>query len=727
MQELNVKGTVSTIIFNNQANGYTVFVIDTKGGEMTCTGITDGIEVGDTVDLSGSIKYHPKYGKQFAASSVSKTIPADIRVYPQYLAETITGVGIITATRMVSEFGEDVFHIIQSEPEKLARVRGISKNKAKAISREFNAVNTTREESLLFLKLGISASQAKQIKERYEDKVKEMLEKNPYKLINEIKGIGFIKADAIAKKMGITEDCEFRLIHGLLYVLDQSSVVKGHVYMPKEELIREAAKVLSVEENLLNPVLDILEKAGEVVISGKRVYTTTLYNNEIFVAERLLKLNQYGETNESPEVISEKIKKIEKQRERILDESQHNAVINAALHNVLVMTGGPGTGKTTTLDVIIAYLRRYYSNNILLLAPTGRAAKRISEQTGMEASTIHRICTEVECNGEDSTIEDDVIIIDEMSMVDISLLSRLLSIIEDGTKLILVGDVDQLPSVGPGTVLRDIINSGAFPVSYLTKIHRQAAENRIIVNAHKINHGEYIDLSDKHHDFCFIEEEDEEEAFSIMREMVTNTLPRQFDIQASDIQIMAPMRKGELGIHNLNIQMQALLNPESPLKPELALGETVFRLGDKVMHTKNDYTLPWVIKKENWWENQKGSGVFNGEIGFIVDIDTENETVSVLYDGERLAQYDTENMNEITLAYAITIHKAQGSEYPVIVIPLVTNGPPMLYNRNLLYTAVTRASKSVVLIGREEIIRHMIANTKSQKRYTGLCEQLGGS
>lgn len=711
-------------IFRNSENGWTVFVLDEdNGSSQIVTGITNNISEGDCVSVEGEIVKDKKYGSQIKASVILMELPTREKDIVEYLKRNIVGVGPVTAKAIVSEYGEDTFKIIAEMPEQLSKISKISEKKAKKIALQLGKLSMSREEQMFFIKLGLSDSQIAEIKNLYGDDYKEIIQENPYKLINTIKGVGFKKADEIAQKYGIVGNNPFRVKAGIKYCLEVICMQHGHIYYPIADLVGNVSATLKVEKTDITKQITELAMEKDIVVNNGNVYLKNFYNEELYCARKILDLlNQSNiSKHESNSKIIAKIKEIEKENGKELDDSQRNAVLSAVKNDIMIITGGPGVGKTTTLDIIIKYMKKYITSDIVLLAPTGRAAKRMSEQTKMEASTIHRL---VGCGTTDESdeIENDVIIIDEMSMVDIHVMYMLLSKVVLGTKILLIGDVDQIPSVGPGLILKDLIDSGRIPVAKLTKIHRQAEGNHIITNAHKINDSQMIELDGKNKDFFFASRHDSKNAMDTLLSLYTDLFPRNLDIRPIDVQILTPVHKGEFGTINLNKCIQALVNPAQADKNEIEKKDVIFREGDKVMHIKNDYGLAWKNINEKGKEYE-GTGVFNGEGGIIVKIDKEMESLFVKFEDGKVAEYDFDDLDKIMQSYAITIHKSQGSEYPAVIIPLLYGGGT-LYNKNLLYTAVTRAKTSICILGNEQVVYRMIKNISAEKRYTSLKERM---
>lgn len=730
-----VTGYIDHIIFRNEDNGYTVFVMKGVKGEeeLTCVGNFPVISQGATIEASGSYINHHVYGKQFQITSFAEKMPEDALAMERYLGSgAIKGIGAALAARIVRHFGEDTLRVVEEEPERLAEVKGISEKKAREIAAQTAEKADMRKAMMFLQKYGISLNLGAKIYQKYGDSVYSVLQENPYRLADDISGVGFKIADEIAGRIGIHTDSDYRIRSGMMYTLLQASG-EGHVYLPQEELFGRASVLLGVdpsymEKHLMDLAMErkvVLKEDGESVL----VYPSRFYYLELNTARMLKELNILCPEDEG--FVQRRISQIEKETGTILDEMQKKAVTEAASHGLFILTGGPGTGKTTTINAIIRFFEGE-GVELRLAAPTGRAAKRMTETTGYEAQTIHRLLElnglpEEEREGQavhfernaENPLDADVIIIDEMSMVDIHLMHSLLLAVTAGTRLILVGDENQLPSVGPGNVLRDIIRSGEFSVVELKKIFRQASESDIVVNAHKINRGEQVTLSNKSRDFFFLKRQDADIIIRVVIALIQEKLPRYVEAKPFDIQVLTPMRKGLLGVKRLNQILQRYLNPPDPSKKEKELGQGLFREGDKVMQIRNNYQLEWEIRGRYGIPVDKGVGVFNGDTGILKSINDFSETAEVEFEDGRCAEYSFKQLEELELAYAVTIHKSQGSEYPAVVIPLLS-GPRMLLNRNLLYTAVTRARKCVTLVGSEETFREMINNEKQQRRYSSL-------
>ncbi len=730
-----VTGYIDHVIFRNEDNGYTVFVMKGVEGqeELTCVGNFPVLSQGATIEASGSYINHHIYGKQFQITSFVEKMPEDALAMERYLGSgAIKGIGAALAARIVRHFGEDTLRIVEEEPERLAEVKGISEKKAREIAAQTAEKADMRKAMMFLQKYGISLNLGAKIYQKYGDSVYNVLQENPYRLADDISGVGFKIADEIAGRIGIHTDSDYRIRSGMMYTLLQASG-EGHVYLPQEELFGRASVLLGVdssymEKHLMDLAMErkvILKEEGDSVL----VYPSRFYYLELNTARMLKELNILCPEDEG--FVQRRISQIEKETGTILDEMQKKAVTEAASHGLFILTGGPGTGKTTTINAIIRFFEGE-GVELRLAAPTGRAAKRMTEATGYEAQTIHRLLElnglpEEEREGQavhfernaENPLDADVIIIDEMSMVDINLMHSLLLAVTAGTRLILVGDENQLPSVGPGNVLRDIIRSREFSVVELKKIFRQASESDIVVNAHKINRGEQVTLSNKSRDFFFLKRQDADIIIRVVIALIQEKLPRYVEAKPFDIQVLTPMRKGLLGVERLNQILQRYLNPPDSSKKEKELGQGLFREGDKVMQIRNNYQLEWEIRGRYGIPVDKGVGVFNGDTGILKSINEFSETAEVEFEDGRCAEYSFKQLEELELAYAVTIHKSQGSEYPAVVIPLLS-GPRMLLNRNLLYTAVTRARKCVTLVGSEETFREMIKNEKQQRRYSSL-------
>lgn len=763
------EGYIEKIIYSNEENGYCVFQVSGEDGDEIFVGNVFGVAEGLYIIAQGEYVNHSKYDIQFKLTSCELKMPEDTVGIERYLGSgIIKGIGEVIAKRIVKKFKQDTLRIIEEEPIRLAEISGISERKARTIAISYAEKKEFQEVIIFLSQYGISINLAIKIYESYGDKVYEIIKGNPYKIAEDVSGVGFKIADQIARQMGIPSNSVYRLRSSLLYVLSMSQN-EGHMYLPKDTLIKKAIELTrgsewdlqgnSYEEftygyaeyadgysssayeeayELMNAQLlelGIENKIMEKTIDDISViYSSVNYYIELNSARMLLDLQLKYDVDE--EELQENIDAIQKHNNLQLDEVQNQAVIEAIKAGVAVITGGPGTGKTTIIDVIIKYFTGQ-GMDIKLCAPTGRAAKRMTEQTGWPAETIHRM---LEFNGaiesedrsaeglkfgknEMNPLECDAIIVDEMSMVDSYIFHSLLKAITHGTRLILVGDIHQLPSVGAGNVLKDIISSGCFPVTTLTKIFRQDEGSDIIFNAHRINRGEHIEIHNKSKDFFFIPRNGVTNIIEEVKVLVSDNLPKYLKLSPEEIQILTPMRKGDVGVISMNEKLQALLNPEKSGKPEKIKNDVIFRQGDKVMQIKNDYKQEWKIYSDKGraagYVVDEGVGVFNGDVGTITDISDYDEELTILFDDGREAVYSFNNLNQLEHAFAVTIHKSQGSEYPAVVIPLLS-GPPKLLNRNLLYTAITRAKQMVVIVGNINLVNQMIDNLEEQKRYTSL-------
>ena len=745
-----MEGYVSHIVFRNEENGYTVFKCETMNDEETCVGTFPFISEGQYLELEGRYVEHPTYLLQFKVSSYQEKQPEDVAGMERYLSSgAIKGIGPNLSKKICKKFKLDTFRIIEEEPERLAEIKGISERMAMSIATQFMELQDMRQAMMYLGKYQIPNNYAVKIYNTYGDDLYNIVKENPYRLAEDIAGIGFRTADEIARRVGVDSNSEFRIKSGLLYTMTQAGSW-GHVYYPKEELRKKACYILQLETNperieeseeLMDKCLDDLIMERKVIAREAedevRIYMPALYYSELNTARMLSELDQaYEPMQEQSNLIQEiekRIQQIEKRMEISLDELQKRAVLEAASHGVTVITGGPGTGKTTIINAIIHYFENE-GMELKLAAPTGRAAKRMKEATGCEAQTIHRM---LEIAGgdisedshfrfeknHDTPLETDVVIIDEASMVDITLMHSLLDAIMPGTRLILVGDVNQLPSVGPGNVLKDIIESKRYTTVRLNHIFRQGQDSRIVANAHMINAGQAIPIDNKSTDFFLMPRKLGKEAIDTTISLVKEKMPNYVKVAPQDVQVLVPMRKGETGVVNLNSVLQAALNPPSADKQEHEAGQTIYREGDKVMQIKNNYKLEWKIETSKGHTIEEGTGVFNGDMGIIREILKFSEEVIVEFDEGHVVSYPFGFLDELELAYAVTVHKSQGSEYPVVVLPLMP-GPQVLYNRNLLYTAVTRAKKCVVIVGDLSVMNQMIANNNEQKRYSGLCEAI---
>jgi len=744
-----VTGYVEKIKYRNEENGYSVLTVSDGREEYVLVGTFPYITEGEHLEATGRMVEHSIYGEQLAVESYEIKAPEDTLAIERYLGSgAIKGIGAALAKRIVKKFKADTFRIMEEEPERLSEIKGISERMAMDISAQIEEKRDLRQAMLFLQQYGITMNLAVKIYRHYGQRMYSVIQENPYQLADDIQGVGFKIADDIASRVGIFTDSDYRIKSGLFYTLLQA-VGNGHTYLPEEELFNNASELLHVAPEHIEKHLMDLQMEQKLVIKEKDekriVYPAQFYYMELNTARMLHDLNIKASVPE--EKIRERLASIAKGEKLELDVLQEQAVAEAVNSGLLILTGGPGTGKTTTINTIIRYFEQE-DMEILLAAPTGRAAKRMAEATGYEARTIHRLLeltgAPAMANGangksaedgvsriegmhfernEENPLDADVVIIDEMSMVDISLMHALLKAVNVGTRLILVGDVNQLPSVGPGNVLRDMIASGKFPVVKLTKIFRQAAQSDIVMNAHRINAGERVPLEKRSRDFLFIRRDNPSDVIKDMIVLVKDKLPNYVNASVSDIQIMTPMRKGVLGVEQLNRILQETFNPPAAGRPEKESGGTIFRVGDKVMQIKNNYQLEWEIRNRYGIPVDKGEGVFNGDTGIIRQVNTFAETLEVEFDEGRMVEYSFKQLEELELAYAITIHKSQGSEYPAVVIP-VYSGPRMLMTRNLIYTAVTRARKCVCLVGSPEMFQFMVNNETEQKRYSGLRDRI---
>ena len=734
MEKETINGFVEKVVYRNAENGYTVVNISVEGDDVVCTGYFSDITEGDQIIAEGSFVEHKQYGIQFTVTSYEIKEPETSVAMEKYLGSgIIKGVGPALSAKIVKKFGDETFNIIEREPERLAEIKGITEKKAIEIGSQFEEKKEFRNAMIFLNQYGVSNALAMKIYKEYGIKVMKIVRENPYRLADDIAGVGFKTADEIALRMGFSPESSMRMKAGISFALSMAAS-NGHTYLLYEDLYEESKRLLGISEaEFENDIYELTIERKIVLkeVKGeRRVYNNNLYYMELTVARKLLDLNAKSENNYK--VMEAKVKEVEAKTGIKLGDLQRKAVYEAVESGLVIITGGPGTGKTTTINAIIK-LFEMQNMEILLAAPTGRAAKRMTETTGMEAQTIHRL---LELNGnpeeggsmrfernELNPLEADVIIIDEMSMVDIYLMYSLLKAVTVGTRLILVGDVNQLPSVGPGKVLKDIISSEKFNVVRLSEIFRQAAESDIITNAHKINAGQSIRLDNKSKDFFMLSMSSSIQIQRALVSLIAEKLPPYVDATKYDIQVLTPSRKGELGVENLNKILQLYINPPSTDKRERQWGEVIFRENDKVMQIKNDYQIEWKIVTKKGLTIKEGSGVFNGDCGIIREINEFAGTVTVEFDEGKLVEYTGATLEELELAYAITIHKSQGSEYPAVIIPLL-NAPRPLLNRNLLYTAVTRARKCVTIVGSENSVNEMIQNESEMKRNSGLVDSI---
>lgn len=755
MQE-TITGTVKAIAFSNEA-GWKKFILYGKNGkEIPVTGVAPDISEGAYLEVNGEYQNHPKYGRSFKASSIIPKIPTDCRLFQEYLETQIEGIGAKTAKLLIDMFHEDTLEVLANHPERI-RLPRISRTQIESFSMQLREKGASREEQMLFLKLGISQKFQDRIKKEYGKNACSVVKENPYQMIGKIKGMNFSIADCIAEKGGIPKDSINRVKSGICCLME-SYAGAGHAYIPYEMCCAKAVKTLKVKTSIVNDAVREAERDGTIILDGGNVYLDKYFTMEKDVACQLVRLAKYSGHKDinNKDVILQRIKSLEKEKGICLDQIQRMAVFDAVTNGVMVITGGPGTGKTTVLDTIIRYLKNYEASgdsSILLMAPTGRAAKRMNEQTGLDAGTIHRTVLSVadresikdlfEENDEDEDgdgsyksetefsennkkqggyLDAETVIVDEFSMVSLPLAKSLFKVLKDGVRLLIVGDVNQLPSIGVGQVLRDIINSGIIKVCMLKNVYRQAAESNIISGAYSIINGQYPDLKTVHDDFALVKNTNRSTLIRFMQQLISDVLPRKFGMRPIDIQILCPRNGDILGVDECNSIMQEYMNPSDGMKAEITIGKNLFREGDKVINLRNNYEIAWEIVEPDEDEESCGCGVFNGEVGIIQSID--DGEVNILFDEEKLAVFSIEDMKYVQLAYAVTVHKSQGSEYPAVLMPLVKGGNGPLYNRNLLYTAVTRAKDSIIMLGDPNIIGDMIKNQTAEKRFSKLSERI---
>ncbi len=749
-----IKGYISAVIYRNKENLYTVFEVTGEGEPVTCTGFPAAISEGESVEVAGDLVVHPVYGEQLKVSEYAVVRPEGTQAVRRYLSSgAIKGVGEALAARIVKEFGEDTMRVLDEEPERLSEVKGISGRMAREIAAQLAEKKDVRDAMIYLEEYGISGRKAVKIWETYREELYDVLRKNPYRLAEEISGIGFTTADAIAARVGILPDSDYRIRSGIEFLLSVN-LQEGSTYLPEALLIERAKSLLGVSEEAVGIQLENLamERRVRILVPEKdggterqetaeaQVYGAFAYRLEQNIARKLLDLDSVQVRSYTEPEIQDRIRHIEEHENLALDELQRKAVQLAVTRGILLISGGPGTGKTTTINAVIRFFLSDVKS-VLLAAPTGRAAKRMTEATGHEAMTIHRLLGYKAMEGEqgegeqgaeetwrfekddDNPLEADVIIIDEMSMVDIYLFHALLRAVRPGTRLIMVGDIHQLPSVGPGRVLQDLMESDRFCSITLQKVFRQAQQSDIVMNAHRILQGQPLELNNRSKDFFFLERRDPQVIYKHIVMLMREMLPRYVQGSQDDIQVLTPMRKGALGSIRLNEVLQSVLNPPAEGRGETVAHEQTFRVGDKVMQTRNNYQIEWEIPGNFGLPLEKGTGIFNGDFGTIVQVDKENAELVVRFDENRIVHYPFTQLDDLELAYAITVHKSQGSEYPAVILPLLT-GPSGLFNRNLLYTAVTRAKRCVVLLGDPQTVERMEQNISTYTRYSGLRERI---
>lgn len=730
---MNLSGEIESIVYRNNDNGYTVLDLDAHGELVTCVGKFPVVNGGERVELEGDFVKN-KYGDQFSVTKVKVLPPNTCEGIIRYLSSgLIKGIGPVTASAIVDRFGADTLYIMEFNPAKLAEVRGVSIAKAQSIASAFMDVKKMQDAVMLLQSYNITTNLAVRIFKVYLDKTEEIVKNNPYKLVEDVDGIGFLTADKIAQKVGIPKNSDFRFRAGIMHILKEISEKSGNTYILKNELVTNLYNLLKVDEdqNKIDEVLTHLALDGQIVTFTHEdedcVMLTKFYKVEKYIASRLISLKQ---TFSNAEVdMSQEINEYEITNSILLHEKQKQAVQTAINSGVCVITGGPGTGKTTIVKCLLDCLKRQ-RKSVILLAPTGRAAKRLAESTGENAKTIHRALDLDFKNGngafftkdESNPLGEDVVIVDEVSMVDAMLMSALLKAIKPHAQLIMVGDKDQLPSVGAGNVLKDILDSNLLPVCMLTEIYRQDAKSYIITNAHLINNGKMPLLDNTSKDFFFMDKQDATEMLHTCVGLVTVRLPKFAKTTPQKIQVLAPMKAGVCGVDSLNRELQKMINPPNLNKKEIVTETAIYREGDRIMQTLNNYEQEWTRLTDDGFI-EKSSGVFNGDIGIIESINTQTGELTVLFEDGRKAVYPRTNLAELVLSYAITIHKSQGSEFDVVVIPVIS-GASIILTRNLLYTAVTRAKKLVVLVGSKQNIARMVKNNYTQKRYSMLKQYL---
>ena len=722
---IEIEGVVTDIRFRSEDSNFTVFQLDSEDGLINAVGTIISLSVGDNIRVSGDLVYHKLYGEQIQIRTYQLMMPKTGQQIEKYLSSGIIPfVGERTAKDIVDRFGEDALDIIQENPSRLLEIRGIGEKKKEAIHEAVVKEKESREVFIYLQSLGIGNRMSMQIYKEYGQDSIRKIQENPYRLIDEIQGIGFHIADKIARKNNISKDSEFRIAAGILYYLSFEANNNGNCYLEKQGLLREVEKLLNVDKSLIEGLFFTLEVNGKIKLSqldGQEViYLKSIYDRELNIADKAIKLLSHNKLDEKLD-LDQLIEGVEEDLRIKYSSMQKEAIRESLLHNMMIITGGPGTGKTTIIKAIIKALDRL-NKAYLLAAPTGRAAKRMEESTSMPAQTIHRLLGYKSLQSandlleyhEDNPLPADAIIVDEVSMIDIFLMDNLVNALDVTTKLILVGDIDQLPSVGPGNILSDLINSGMIKTIKLDTIFRQGEESNIVLNAHRINKGQQPILNQADKDFFFLRTRSELETLNTVKDLVSTRLPNHYGVDPiKDIQVLAPMKKGICGVEALNKQLQERLNGKEFNKLDLEYKTLIFREGDKVMQIKNNYDMDYITD-----ENVKSKGIYNGDFGFIRNIYEDDDKLEVVFDDKKVV-YNNSDLSELNLAYAITIHKSQGSEFPIVVIPL-TRGPYMLLTRNIIYTAITRARDLVVLVGDDEVLNRMISNNQIKKRNSSL-------
>lgn len=724
---MKLTGEIIKVRYINEDNGYSVFDLNTSDGEIKIVGIFDSVNIGESLEVEGEFTYDNKYGEQLNVTSYRKKLPSSVVEIERYLSSGIIAtIGPKNAGYIVEKFGKKSLDIVFDETDRLIEVRGIGKKSIEKIKKSVEELRFSKNILFYLSGLGISLSLSKKIYSIFREDTLEIINENPYKLIKNVKGIGFLKADEIALKNNLDKTSPYRIESAIIYILTQKAINFGHVFYPKEKLTEEVSSLIGIEKNLIEPIYMNLLLSSDIVVDNSfdepNIYLDYLYISESYIASKLAKMA----LNEDFKIlfnIDKEVKKSIENQSIKLSEIQIDAIKSCFEENISIITGGPGTGKTTIINTISKiFIENGY--NISLCAPTGRAAKRIEETTRIEAKTIHRMLGYIPSSyddighfeyNEDNPLDTDVIIIDEMSMVDLVLFEKLLRGIKDNTKLIIVGDVDQLPSVGAGNVLKDLINSNKIKYTKLIDIFRQSENSNIIVNAHKINNGQEPILNEKNSDFFFLNTDAPSITRNVVVDLISRRLPKAYGYDYSkDIQILTQSRKGICGVFELNKLLQDILNPKTEASDEILVGNKLFRVNDKVMQTKNNYNLSFVDD-----EGEENFGVYNGDMGHIIFIDKSSNKLTVEMDDKRLIEYSLEDLDNLELAYAITIHKSQGSEFKSVIIPMF-DGYKLLQTRNLLYTAITRAKENIVLVGDKNVMNNMIRNNTINSRYSNL-------